>query len=49
MKVLLYVPLVYFVGVDGFVMFTPYVALVMSAAYLLRRFRPEPQPARVRA
>jgi hypothetical protein len=47
MRALRLLPLVYFMGVHGFVLFTPYLALVMSALYIFRRFRPLPQPVRI--
>lgn len=48
MSALKYVPLVFVVGIDGFVMFAPYVILVLSLTYLARSVRPEPQPVRVK-
>ena len=39
-----YLPLVFLVGIDGFAMFAPYVATVLSVAYVCKRIKPEPQP-----
>jgi hypothetical protein len=44
MKAILFLPLAYIVGVDGFAMFAPYALFVMTAAYLLSRPRTLPQP-----
>lgn len=51
MKALRYLPLVYVIGIHGFVFFAPYVALIMMAGYMLKRFKPrllrtEPVPVR---
>jgi hypothetical protein len=39
MKALRFLPLVYVVGVHGFVFFAPYVALVMATGYTLKQFK----------
>jgi hypothetical protein len=52
MKALRFLPLVYIVGVHGFVFFAPYIALLLAAGYALRRFRkeqPKAVPVRVRS
>jgi len=47
MRTLRYLPLAAFAGVDGFVMFIPYMALVGAAAMLIARLRPDRQTASV--
>jgi hypothetical protein len=39
MKALRYLPLVYIVGVDGFVFFAPYILLLLTLAYVYRIYR----------
>jgi hypothetical protein len=48
MKALRFLPLVYLVGVHGFVFFAPYIALLLAAAYAMRIFRRDAQPVPVR-
>ena len=36
MKAIRFLPLVYIVGVDGFVFFAPYILLLLSLAYAIR-------------
>ncbi len=42
MRSLRFLPLVFLVGIDGFVMFAPYAVAVMAFAYAADRGRPEP-------
>jgi len=51
MKALKLMPLAYLMGVHGFALFTPYLALVLSSVYIARRFRRTPQqiPVQVKA
>ncbi len=51
MKALRFLPLVYIVGVHGFVFFAPYIALLLAAGYALRKFKGDgkPVPVRVRS
>ena len=49
MRTLRYLPLAAFAGVDGFVMFVPYLALIGAAAILINRAKPQPQPVLVDA
>ena len=46
MRAIRFLPLVFIVGIDGFAMFAPYVAFVMSVAYVYAalKARPQPQP-----
>jgi hypothetical protein len=44
MRALRFLPLASLVGIDGFVMFAPYVILVLSLAYFARRVRMQQQP-----
>ena len=39
MKAIRFLPLVYIVGVDGFVFFAPYVLLLLTLAYAIRIYR----------
>ena len=43
MRAVRFIPLAYIVGIHGFVMFTPYAALVLSALYISRRYRKLPR------
>jgi hypothetical protein len=43
MRSIRFLPLVFLVGIDGFVMFAPYVLVILSTAYLARRLRATPQ------
>ena len=47
MQTLRYLPLVALAGVDGFVMFVPYLGVVLAAAYLAARLKHPPQPVAV--
>ena len=47
MRTLRYLPLVAFAGVDGFVLFVPYLALIGAAAIVLNRAKAQPAPALV--
>ncbi|MGB7158691.1 MAG: hypothetical protein WBD40_11530 [Tepidisphaeraceae bacterium] len=48
MRTLRYLPLVALAGVDGFVMFVPYLLLVGAAAVVIGRVRSQPlQPVAV--
>jgi hypothetical protein len=47
MRVVRFLPLVFLVGIDGFAMFAPYVVLMLSAAYVIRRARPAEKPVLV--
>jgi hypothetical protein len=49
MRAIRFLPLVFIIGIDGFVMFAPYVILLLSFAYLHRRMRAEPEPILIRA
>ena len=50
MRAIRFLPLSFLIGIDGFVMFAPYVMLLLTLAYLHRRLRAaEPQPALVHA
>ena len=56
MRSLRFLPLVFLIGIDGFVMFAPYVVLVLSVAYVTKLARSlttaaeaEPIPAPVTA
>ena len=52
MKALRFLPIVFLVGVHGFVFFAPYIALVLTAGYTARKLRrdaPRPQPVRARS
>jgi hypothetical protein len=49
MRAIKFLPLVFVVGIDGFVMFAPYVLLLLTAAYVCRRLRSEPQPVLISA
>ena len=42
MRSLRFLPLVFLVGIDGFVMFAPYVVALLSTAYAVRRLKPAP-------
>lgn len=44
MRTLRYLPLVAFAGLDGFVLFVPYLALVGAAAVVMGRIKSQPQP-----
>ena len=48
MKAIRFLPLVYIVGVDGFVFFAPYLALVLTAGYTIRLLKSRPQAALLR-
>ena len=39
-------PLVLVAGVDGFVLFVPYLAVVGAAAVIMSRLKPQPAPVR---
>jgi hypothetical protein len=39
MKALRFLPLVYIVGIDGFVFFAPYILLILTLAWTLRMMR----------
>ena len=41
MRSLRFLPLVFLIGIDGFVMFAPYVLTLLSAAYVVRRLKSE--------
>ncbi len=45
MKALRFLPVVYLIGVHGFILFASYVALILGGAYALRRLRSTPQPS----
>lgn len=45
MRTLQFMPLVLVAGVDGFVLFIPYLAVVGAAAVLISRFKAQPSPA----
>ncbi|HEX8524810.1 MAG TPA: hypothetical protein VF669_21340 [Tepidisphaeraceae bacterium] len=51
MKALRFLPLVYVIGVHGFVFFAPYIAFLLTAMYTLKWFKREhaakPLPIRV--
>ena len=49
MRSIRFLPLVFLVGIDGFVMFAPYALAVMVAAYSFDRSRPEPALLPVRS
>jgi hypothetical protein len=52
MKALRFLPLVYIVGIDGFVFFAPYILLILTIAWtlrMMRRVEPQPVPVRVAA
>ena len=53
MKAIRFLPLVYLIGVHGFVFFAPYVALVLAAAYAMRKLQKgsqaTPVPVRIRS
>jgi hypothetical protein len=38
-RTLRYVPLVFFVGIDGFAMFAPYVVMLFLTGYVVARLR----------
>ena len=44
MRALYLLPLTFVVGIEGFAMFTPYVILVLAAAYAAERLRAQPRP-----
>ena len=44
MKTLRFLPVVYLIGIHGFLLFAPYVALLLTARYTLRRVRLHPVP-----
>ena len=44
MRTVRFLPLVFLVGIDGFAMFAPYVCLLLSAAYVIRRTIKPTQP-----
>ena len=48
-RILRFVPLVFLVGPEAFTMFAPYVMLLLTAAYVVRRMRAEPQAVPVPA
>jgi hypothetical protein len=43
MRAVRFLPLVYFLGIHGFVLFAPYVALLLTASYTIRRLRTAPR------
>jgi hypothetical protein len=45
MRSIRFLPLVFLVGIDGFVLFAPYVMLLLSVAYIVRQVRPQPRLA----
>jgi hypothetical protein len=46
LKILRLLPLVALVGVDGFVLFAPYLILMLSVAYVVKQLKSAvPQPA----
>ena len=47
MRSIRFLPLVFLVGIDGFVMFAPYVMLLLSGAYMVRWLRPDPRLASI--
>ena len=50
LRILRLLPLVALVGVDGFVLFAPYLILVLTLAYVVRQMKSvEPQPAHITA
>lgn len=51
MKAILFLPLAYLVGVDGFAMFAPYALLVLTVGYIAtsRATGRRPRPVPVRA
>jgi hypothetical protein len=49
MRAIRFLPLVFVVGIDGFVMFAPYVLLLFVISHSVRFLKPQPQPARVSA
>ncbi len=44
MKAILFLPLAFLVGIDGFAMFAPYALMVMTIAYVASRPRPQAAP-----
>ena len=47
-RILRLLPLVALVGVDGFVLFAPYLILMLSVAYVVKQIKSsQPQPAAV--
>jgi len=42
MRTLRYLPFVALAGVHGFALFLPYLMLIVAAAYVAERVRPEP-------
>lgn len=48
MQTLRFLPLVVLAGVDGFVLFVPYLALIGAAAVVMNRVKSQPQPIPVR-
>jgi len=49
MRSIRFLPLVFLIGIDGFILFAPYVMLILSAAYCVRRLRAEPQSVAISA
>jgi hypothetical protein len=45
MRTLRFLPLVFLLGVHGFVLFAPYSVLILATGYALRRYRPRPLAA----
>ena len=45
MRALRFLPLVFVLGAEGFTMFAPYVVMLLTVAYVVRVFRPEPAAA----
>jgi hypothetical protein len=49
-KAIALLPLMFIIGAEGFTMFAPYVIVMLTVAYVLRRARPgEPLPIPVNA
>ncbi len=44
MRTLQFLPLVLVAGIDGFVLFVPYLALIGAAAVVMSRAKAKPQP-----
>ena len=44
MRCVRFLPLVFLVGIEGFVLFTPYVVTLLTVAYIARCLRTAPQP-----
>jgi hypothetical protein len=44
MRALRFLPLVFLLGVHGFVLFAPYSVLILATEYALRKYRTPPVP-----